>query len=263
MHEEGGKRFVKVSEACRIFNISRPTLLKWEESGRIKSYRTSDLQTAHRRIDISSHVPGISKHSENGEAREMPKSLPNTSTGNSSTSGEQKRSGQMERQGYCYCRVSSIHQRSDLDRQIQHLQSLYPTYIIIKDCGSGLNYKRRGLQRLIQESIDGKVSEIVIAHRDRLCRFGFELLQFIFERFNVKLIILDCQTHTIDKDAELARDILDIIHVFSCRRNGKRRYKEQEKKEEGTEETESKNGEETGESGEFDVYVSNSNVEEN
>lgn len=231
----GTKRFVKTSEACKIFGVSRPTLVKWEESGRIKVFRVGSIDSAyggHRRIDISSYVsedPGIhqakrEKHSERSV----------------SIFDADKISSQESRPpiktGFCYCRVSSFKQRDDLERQTRYLQSLYPQYTIIKDCGSGLNYKRRGLQKLIQNVIDRKVSEVVIAHKDRLCRFGFELFEWLFERFETKITILNNQTSSVEE--ELGRDILDIIHVFSCRRNGKRRYKEESKNQEAEGEAE-------------------------
>src|SRR6185437_220405 len=214
-------RFVKPAEACRIFNISRPTLIRWEEQGRIKTYRTGNPTSGHRRIDISSYTATAPNPvSERLAVTAQTVSDPTTP--------------KPTRKGVCYCRVSSLKQRDDLRRQVEHLQSLYPSYTIIKDCGSGLNYKRRGLQRLILSVIKGEIEEVVIAHKDRLCRFGYELLQWLFEQFSTKITVLNQEVHSAD--TEFTNDLLDIIHVFSCRRNGKRRYKKQEKQDEAEEE---------------------------
>jgi putative resolvase len=77
--------------------------------------------------------------------------------------------------------------------------------------------------------MSGDISEVVVAHRDRLCRFGFELIEWIFEINGVKLTILD-QENNKSPDQELADDILSIIHVYSCRKMGKRRYSMQKNK---------------------------------
>jgi predicted site-specific integrase-resolvase len=127
---------------------------------------------------------------------------------------------------YIYARVSSKKQVEDLHRQVEYLQSSntkYIDYTVITDVASGINFKRKGLQTILDSCLQGIVGEIVIAHRDRLCRFGFELLQFIVERSNGKIIVID---DTIDKTTEqiLAEDLLSIIHIYSCRKMGKRRY---------------------------------------
>jgi putative resolvase len=126
----------------------------------------------------------------------------------------------------CYCRVSSIKQKDDLDRQIQYMQSKFPDHSIVSDIGSGINWKRHNFRKLVSESIDGNIKEVVIAHRDRLCRFGFEMLEFIFEKCNVKLLVLDKGEPTTEhsESTELADDLLSIIHIFNCRQMGKRRY---------------------------------------
>jgi len=92
---------------------------------------------------------------------------------------------------YCYARVSSDHQRADLDRQIEYLQSkAKPGAIIIKDVGSGINWNRPGFKRLLGLAHDGKVASVAIAHRDRLCRFAYELVEWIFEKAGVKILVL-------------------------------------------------------------------------
>jgi predicted site-specific integrase-resolvase len=122
-----------------------------------------------------------------------------------------------------YCRVSSSKQQDDLSRQIAFFQSQYPDYDIVRDIGSGLNYKRRGLLKLMEDSNNGLIQQVMVSSKDRLCRFGFELLEWFFLQNNTKLVVLE----QIDKspEQEFTEDILAILQVFACRWNGKRRYK--------------------------------------
>lgn len=124
---------------------------------------------------------------------------------------------------YCYCRVSSAKQKDDLKRQEEFMRKQYPNSIIISDIGSGINWKRSNFRKMVGESIHGKVSEIIVAHRDRLCRFGFELLEYIFTASGTKLVVLNGDEQKSTSD-ELAEDLLAIIRIFNCRQMGKRRY---------------------------------------
>lgn len=130
----------------------------------------------------------------------------------------------------CYCRVSSAGQKDDLERQKAFMQESFPTHEIICDVGSGLNFKRKGLQALLELCFKGLVSEVIVAHRDRLCRFGFDLLEWTFNKHNARLVVLD-QGNSSPED-ELASDLISIVHVFSCRINGKRKYKKRNEKSE-------------------------------
>ena len=123
----------------------------------------------------------------------------------------------------CYCRVSSPEQQDDMERQIAFMQSKYPEHIIIKDVGSGINWKRKGLITLLQGAFQGRIKEVVVAHRDRLARFGYELLEYIFKYHHIKLVVLD-EGEQKSAEQELAEDLLAITHIFSCRQMGKRRY---------------------------------------
>lgn len=122
----------------------------------------------------------------------------------------------------CYCRVSSPKQRDDLQRQVAFMRKSYPTHEIIEDIGSGLNFKRKGLLTLLERISQGDISEVVVAHKDRLCRFGFELIKWMVERQGGKLVVLD----NIEQSPreELVGDLLAILHVFSCRAHGLRKY---------------------------------------
>jgi predicted site-specific integrase-resolvase len=101
----------------------------------------------------------------------------------------------------------------------------FPDHVLVSDVASGINWKRKDLKTLLEQSLSGSISEIVVAHRDRLCRFAFELLEFIFQLNDTRLVVLDQETNQ-SSDRELADDILSIVHVYSCRSMGKRRYKD-------------------------------------
>jgi predicted site-specific integrase-resolvase len=129
----------------------------------------------------------------------------------------------------CYCRVSTIHQKDDLQRQKDFMREKYPNAFIIEDIGSGINWKRKGLQSLIQQVEGGKVEKVIIAYKDRLCRFAYDLIEYIFTLHKTEIVVLNSvETQQGREDIELADDILSIIHVFSCKKMGKRKYKRKE-----------------------------------
>ena len=123
---------------------------------------------------------------------------------------------------YCYCRVSSHKQKDELERQKEFMRKHYPNYEIISDIGSGINFKRKQFLWLLEQASLGNVKEVVVAHRDRLCRFGFELVELFFSKHNVKLMVLDDSKSS--PQTELVTDLLSIITVFSCRIHGLRKY---------------------------------------
>ena len=129
-----------------------------------------------------------------------------------------------------YARVSSKKQSDDLERQVNNLKtyldSKYTDYEIITDIGSGINYTKPGLKKLIEKINRKEVDLIVVLYKDRLLRFGFELVEYFAELNNVKIEILD----KIDKNQnqELVEDLVQIITVFSCKIQGKRKTKARE-----------------------------------
>jgi putative resolvase len=125
----------------------------------------------------------------------------------------------------CYCRVSSYKQKDDLARQVEFMQKKFPNAEIIKDIGSGLNFKRKGLKAILERAIRGDSINLYVAHKDRLCRFGFDLIEWIIKRSSGKIVVLD-QT-VLSPEVELTRDLLHILHVFSCRMHGLRNYRKQ------------------------------------
>ena len=121
----------------------------------------------------------------------------------------------------CYCRVSSRKQSDDLNRQVERFQSIYKEAEIIKDIASGLNFKRKGLQTILERVMQGDKLRVVVSHKDRLARFGFEIIEFLIAKNGGEILVLDKYV-AISKQAELTADLLAILHHFSCRMHGQR-----------------------------------------
>lgn len=140
-----------------------------------------------------------------------------------------KKSNQFEKKKICYARVSSYDRKEDLSRQIAYLIERYPDHEIIKDIGSGINFKRKGLQKIIELAINGELEEIVITYKDRLCRIGYDLLEFIFEKYSKTKIIIVNDEFKLPHQ-EITEDLIEIITVYSSKIHGTRSYKNEEKK---------------------------------
>ena len=124
-----------------------------------------------------------------------------------------------------YCRVSGKGKADDLASQVAYLQKHYPDAEIIKDFGSGINFKRKGLRTLLERVLRGDKLRLVVAHRDRLARFGGEVIQFLVEQNGGEVVVLDKTIYSPEE--ELTADLLAILHVFSRRMCGLRRYRDQ------------------------------------
>jgi len=125
-----------------------------------------------------------------------------------------------EKEKIIYSRVSSAHQKEDLERQVRDLTDAYPGHRIIRDIGSGLNFNRKGLQTLLELIINRRVQQIVVAHKDRLCRFGFDLFDFLCRSFEVRLVVH--YREETSSEQELSEDLLAIINFFVAKNNGRR-----------------------------------------
>lgn len=191
-------RLTTIGEAAKILGVSISTLRRWDKNGKLKPQKTV---SGHRRYDISKIKPELF-----GELKHEAKKT------------------------VAYARVSSHDQKADLERQKQVLE-LYCakqgwTYEIISDLGFGMNYHKKGLKRLINDILSEKISRLVIAHKDRLLRFGAELIFAICEAKQVEVIILN-QGEDTSFEEDLAKDVLEIITVFSARLYGSRSRKNQ------------------------------------
>jgi excisionase family DNA binding protein len=180
---------LRPEQVCHLLKICTRTLFDWEKKGKIQCARTKG---GHRRIPYSSVKPLLS----------------NTTT-------------EIPRRKVCYARVSSSGQKQDLERQVEFFRDRYPDHEIVTDIGSGLNFKRKGFKALLEASNGGHIQEIVVTHRDRLCRFGFELVEWIIQsRSNGRILVLD-KKETSPQE-ELVGDLISIITVFSSRLYGLR-----------------------------------------
>ena len=132
-----------------------------------------------------------------------------------------------ERMVIGYCRVSSAKQKEELERQVENVKTYLITkgyqFKIISDIGSGINYDRKGLNQLIQMILQDEVSKVVVLYKDRLVRFGFELIENICEFKSVDIEVIDSTEKS--EEQEVVEDLVQIITVFSCRLQGKRANK--------------------------------------
>jgi len=200
--------FIPAREALKYLKVSHPTLRKWSDTGQIETFRAPGSNKSRRFYNVRSFLEGQGA---------IPKI---------------EKAPEKQRLSYCYCRVSTNGQRDDLKRQVEFMQETYPDHTIIKDIGSGLNFKRKGLKFLIDEAIEGRIEEIVVAYKDRLCRFGFELIEHIIQTHSKGEIVVLRQLKTSSQE-ELVSDLLAIIQVFSARVNGLRKYKRQISEDQG------------------------------
>ena len=189
------ERILTISEAADVLGVSITTLRRWEADGKLAALHTAG---GHRRYDLAKLKP------------ELFHGAPS------------------DRKTIAYARVSSHDQKDDLERQKQVLE-LYCakqgwTFEVIADLGSGMNYNKKGLKRLLDEIIEDKVGRLVITHKDRLLRFGAELVFAICEAKDVEVLIINKGVDTTFEE-DLAKDVLEIITIFSARLYGSRSRK--------------------------------------
>ena len=163
---------------------------RWEERGWIKAIRTPSGR--ERRYDLDSYV------------KAQPK--------NATTI-------------VLYARVSSHALSSDLDRQVARLVELYPSAEVISEVGGGVNFKRKKFISLLERVLRRDIATIVVAHKDRLCRFGFEIIKGLCEQHGCKILVLN--ESALSRAEELVEDVLAIVPGFSSRLYGLRKYKSQ------------------------------------
>jgi len=186
---------ISIGQASRILGVHPSTLRRWEEEEKLIPERTPN---GHRRYELS-QVMQIVPRSDR------------------------------EKGTIGYARVSSRDQEGDLNRQVMLLEAYCTangwSYEIVQDLGSGLNYKKRGLRDLIKRICAGDVGRLVLTHKDRLMRFGSELVFALCEEFGVEVVIINRGERELSFEEELAQDVLEIITVFSARLYGSRSHK--------------------------------------
>ena len=135
---------------------------------------------------------------------------------------------EINRKTVIYTRVSTSNQKDDLKNQADFLRQNANTKGIIvneviEDLGSGLNYNRKKWNKLINECMENKIDTIYITHKDRFIRFGYEWFERLLGKFSVKIIVVN--NELLSPQEELIQDIVSILHIFSCRIYGMRKYK--------------------------------------
>ncbi len=191
-------RLVAIGEASQVLGVSIATLRRWEAAGKLIPERTL---AGHRRYDLAKLKPELF-HTDTSERRTV-----------------------------AYARVSSHDQKNDLERQKQVLE-LYCarqgwTFAVVADLGSGMNYRQKGLKRLLNDVVEGRIGRLVITHKDRLLRLGAELVFAICEAKQVEVVILN-QGEDTSFEEDSAKDVLEISTVFSARLYGSRSRKNQQ-----------------------------------
>jgi putative resolvase len=182
---------LNIKEASKILGVTPKTIRIWDKNGKISSVRT---EGNHRRYNLPDLIGNKSKSELT----------------------------------IAYGRVSSLDQKSDLERQVlvleHYCESKGFNFEIIQDLGSGLNYNKKGLKRLIKLICSNEINRLVITHKDRLLRFGSELIFSLCENFNIEVCIINkSEDSTFEED--LSHDVIEIITVFSARLYGSRSHK--------------------------------------
>jgi predicted site-specific integrase-resolvase len=184
------EQYIGTKEAKKLTGVTTRTLINWDTDGKVRTIRTKGGRRRYLLEDI------LKKNDKNDKNNQI---------------------------SVCYCRVSSHGQKEDLQRQVDYFRQEYPNHEIVKDIGSGINFKRKGFNSLLEQAIKGNIREIVVTHKDRLCRFAFDLIEGIVRRGNGKILVLD-QKETSPQE-ELVNDLLSIVTVFSSRLYGLRSHK--------------------------------------
>jgi excisionase family DNA binding protein len=129
------------------------------------------------------------------------------------------------RKKICYCRVSSSKQKEYLKRQIEYMTQKYPTFELISDIGSGLNMNRDGLKKIIDYAIKGELEILVVTYKDRLARFGYDMIERIIKEYSNGEIKIENKDEEKTPMDELTKDIVAIMNVYVAKMNGLRKYK--------------------------------------
>ena len=171
--------YVTPRVAAKALGVNARTLARWEASGKIKAIKTDSGQ---RRYDLEAY---LRSHGQS----------------------------EITKATVLYARVSTAAQEQDLTRQIEVLVSEYPLGEVITEIGSGFNLMREKFLALMTRTIAGEIGCIVVAHQDRLCRFAFELCEWLCSFYDCRIVVLHKKSYS--PEVELIQDLLAA--VSSCR----------------------------------------------
>jgi len=191
--------YITGAKAAKILDITQQTLRTYADKGSIKFIRTVG---GKRRYNVESY---IRDHGNTESATEPIKKK------------------------IIYARVSTRKQSSDLEHQVKFLKDKYPDFDVITDIGSGINFRRRGFKRILELAMSGNLEVLAVAHKDRLCRIAFELVEWILQKHGCTTIVVQSVPVHKGTEQEFVDDIISIIHSFSARTYGHRSYSSEEK----------------------------------
>lgn len=194
----------KPKEFAELLNVSVLTLQRWDNANKLKAFRTPTDRRYYTYEQYKEFKGVVSS----------------------------------EKKIVIYTRVSTSNQKDDLKNQVEFLRQYTNAKGIIvdeviEDYGSGLNYNRKKWNKLIDECMASDISTIIVTHKDRFIRFGFEWFERFLEKFNVNIVVVN--NESLSPSEELVQDIISILHVFSCRIYGLRKYKKKIKEDEEVE----------------------------
>ena len=193
--------YVGGKEASKILGVHQRTLYQWDEKGIIDIIRTPGNKRLYN----------VKKYLEKAKCKDnICENLDELDN--------------KEKLNICYVRVSSLNQKDDLERQKEMIKLKYPNHIIIEEIGSGLNLNKRGIKKIINLGIQGKINELVVAYRDRLTRFGYELIEDIIKTYSKGKIVVVSKTEKLEPEEELVKDLMAIMNVYVAKMNGLRKY---------------------------------------
>ena len=196
----------KPKEFAELIGVSVKTLQRWDNDNKLKAYRTP---TNRRYYTYEQYLKYTGKIDVNDKRKIV-----------------------------IYTRVSTSNQKDDLKNQVEFLRQYANAKgvivdEVIEDYGSGLNYNRKKWNKLIDECMENKVKTIIISHKDRFIRFGYDWFERFLSKFEVSFIIVN--NESLSPQEELVQDIISILHIFSCRIYGLRKYKNKIRKDEEVE----------------------------
>jgi putative resolvase len=194
-------KYVSKRETLKQLGISASTLIRMVEENQIEYIKT---QGGHRKYNVSKYI--------NDNKTKIKEEVNDVDTDE-------------EKQNICYVRVSTANQKDDLERQKEYMMKKYPKFRMIEDVGSGINFNRKGLRKIIKMAIAGKINKLVVAYKDRLTRFGFELIEDLINEYSNGKIIIENEKEDKEPKEELVDDVLQILNVYTAKINGLRKYK--------------------------------------
>lgn len=190
-------KYYSIGEFANKIGKTVQTLRNWDSKGTLKPHHITEGGTRYYSQEQLNHFLGL------------------------------KQDKKLNKKTIGYCRVSSHKQKDDLERQIQNVETYMFAkgyqFEIITDIGSGINYNKKGLNQLIDMITNSEVDKIIVLHKDRLIRFGYELIENLCDKYGTTIEIIDNTERSSDQ--ELVEDMIQIVNVFIERLQGKRGHK--------------------------------------